>query len=275
MKFQLVGLLLCALLPPGTALAQAPGIALAFATTLEPAGTYQFRRSSPNDEYLTTLRTTYKLDDLVAGKKTDFERVQAVCAWVHQQWKHNGNNLPQHHDPVSILQEAAQGKQFRCVEYGIVLTGALTALGIPARTLGLEMADVETSKSGAGHVLAEAWLADQRKWMLVDGQWDVIPLLNGVPLNAVELQKALAEHQPGLAVASPVGTSIRRYSRWIQPYLYYFDTALDGRIGTRCALGNLFLVPLGTPNPTRFQGGQPVKNRLYTNSVATFYAPPE
>lgn len=249
--------------------------ALAFATTAEPAGTFSFRRSSPSEQYLTNLRTTYKLDDLLIGKKTDFERVQAVCAWVHQQWKHNGSNLPRYYDPVSILQEAAQGKQFRCVEYGIVLTGALTALGIPARTLGLETADVETRKIGAGHVLAEAWLADQHKWMLVDGQWDVIPLLNGIPLNAVELQKALAEHQPGLAVASPAGTSTKRYSRWIQPYLFYFDTSLDSRFGAGRAPDQLFLVPLGSANPTRFQGGEPAKNRLYTNSAVTFYAPPQ
>lgn len=281
MKQLVLNLLLGASLPllAGRACGQgAPAkasAALAFATVTEPAGTFLFRRSNPGEEYLTDLRTTYKLDDLVAGKKSDFERVQAVCAWVHRQWKHNGNNLPQHRDPVSILQEAAQGKQFRCVEYGLVLTGALTALGIPARTLGLEMADVETRKSGAGHVLAEAWLADQHKWMLVDGQWDVIPLLNGVPLNAVELQKALAEHQPGFTVASPAGTSTRYYSRWIRPYLYYFDTGLDGRIGTQNEPGQLFLVPVGAPNPTRFQGSQPVKNRRYTNSAVTFYAPPQ
>ena len=208
------------LLGSGRAWAQRPrghGGVLQFAAAPAPTDTFQFRRSRPNETYLANLRTTYQLDALVAGKTTDFARVQAVCAWVHQQWKHNGQNTPQHYDPASILQEAAQGKQFRCVEYGIVLVGALTALGIPARTLGLEMADVETRKSGAGHVLAEAWLTDQHKWMLVDGQWDVIPLLNGVPLNAVELQKALAEQQPGLAVASPAGTSTRRYSRWIHP----------------------------------------------------------
>ena len=251
------------------------GGALRFAVAPAPTDTFQFRRSRPDETYLTNLRTTYQLDALVAGKTTDFERVQAVCAWVHQQWKHNGRNTPQRYDPTSILQEAAQGKQFRCVEYGIVLVGALTALGIPARTLGLEMADVETRKSGAGHVLAEAWLADQHKWMLVDGQWDVIPLLNGVPLNAVELQKALAEHQSGLTVASPAGTSTRHYSRWIQPYLYYFDTGLDGRIGGRCEPGDLYLVPLEAPNPARFQGSEPVKNRLYTHSAAAFYRPPQ
>ena len=248
---------------------------LAFATTAEPAGAYVFRRSSPGDEYLANLRITYKLDNLVAGKKTDFERVQAVCAWVHRQWKHNGSNEPQHYDPVSILQEAAQGKRFRCVEYGIVLTGALSALGIPARTLGLGTADVETRKARAGHVLAEAWLADQRKWMLVDGQWDVIPLLNGVPLNAVELQRALAGHERGLTVASPAGTSAKRYGGWIRPYLFYFDTSLDGRIGVSRTPGQLFLVPVGAANPARFQGSEPVKNRQYTHSLAAFYAPPQ
>lgn len=252
-----------------------PGIPLPFASAPDPGEPILFRRSAPSEAYLTNLRSTYKLDDVIAGKTTDLARVQAVCAWVHQQWKHNGSNTPQQSDPVAILQEAAQGKRFRCVEYGVVLEGALTALGIPARRLGLETADVETRKSGAGHVLAEAWLQDQQKWMLVDGQWDVIPALEGVPLNAVELQKALATHQPGLAVLSPAGTTTQKYTRWIQPYLFYFTTSLDARFDAKRAPGELVLVPVGAKNPEIFQRIYPMKNRRYTNSVASFYASPQ
>lgn len=37
---------------------------------------------------------------------------------------------------------------------------------------------------------------------MVDGQFDVIPLLDGRPLNAVELQRAIAGGAKGLSVAS-------------------------------------------------------------------------
>ena len=246
---------------------------LAFATTPDPA-LYPFQRSLPTDPYLLTLRDTHQLDKLVAGQPTDLARVQAVCAWVHRQWKHDGYRQPQKWDPASILQEAAQGKSFRCVEYSIVLEGALTAVGIPARTLGLQTVDVETRKSGAGHVLTEAWLADQQKWALVDGQWDVIPLLQGTPLNAVELQKALAERSPGLSVISVAGTSAKKYARWIRPYLFYFAVSFDSRVGGKKVPGELMLVPLGAKNPMIFQRRYPIQNTTYTHSLVSFYASP-
>jgi hypothetical protein len=214
----------CAPLP----VAQAP---LVFSPLAEPAAAYQFQRSLPAEPYLTRLRTTYRLDSVIAACPTDLAKVEALCAWVHTRWAHDGQNEPPQRDPIAILQEAAQGKRFRCVEYGIVLSGALTACGIPARAVGLKMMDAKTRRSGAGHVVVEAWLADQQKWVLVDGQWDVVALWQGNPLNAVELQKALAEHAPGLTVHSAAGTSVATYATWIRPYLFYFDTNLDSRFG--------------------------------------------
>jgi hypothetical protein len=261
---------------PLTALAQpSPNRPLSFAAAPDSQVPRRFLLSAPTDPYLATLRTAYQLDEVVAGKITDLARVQAVCAWVSRQWKHNGSNTPQKSDPISILEEAAQGKRFRCVEYGVVLSGALNALGLPARVLALKTADVETRKAGAGHVLTEVWLRDQQKWVLVDGQWDVIPFLKGVPLNAVELQNALAKSTDGFAVASPRGTSARKFARWIKPYLYYFDTEFDQRHGTHRESGSLMLVPVGAKNPTVFQRVYPLKNYTYTNSVPSFYLPPQ
>lgn len=270
MKTLLVWWWLCGL--PGAVLAQAAPLGF---SAQPDTPSYTFRRSAPTEPYLTTLRTTYRLDSVVAGATTDLARVQAVCAWVSRQWKHNGTNEPSKSDPLTILQEAAQGKQFRCVEYGVVLSGALAALGLPTRVLALKTADAETRKVGAGHVLTETWLRDQRKWVLVDGQWDVIPFLNGVPLNAVELQQALAARTPGFAVQSPRGTTAKKFAAWIQPYLYYFDTDFDQRFGTKTERGTLMLVPAGAKNPTVFQRKYPLRNFRYTNSAASFYAPPE
>ena len=134
---------------------------------------------------------------------------------------------------------------------------------------------METRKVGAGHVLTEAWLADQRKWVLVDGQWDVIPLRQGVPLNAVELQQVLAEHQPGFSVLSTAGTLPKKYARWIQPYLFYFTMSFDSRIGVGNVPGELMLVPVGAKNPTVFQRRYPIKNTTYTHSLSSFYAAPQ
>lgn len=59
--------------------------------------------------------------------------------WVHHQWRHDGGNEPIKNDAISILEEARTGKNFRCVEYGTVVTACLNAVGLNSRVLGLKM----------------------------------------------------------------------------------------------------------------------------------------
>jgi len=237
---------------------------------------YDFLWSYPDEPYLKSLRMEYELDKIVDGSNSDYEKVQAICYWVHGLWEHHGSNEPQNDDPISILQEVKQGKRFRCVEYAIVINGCLNALGIPARGLALKTEDVETRRSGAGHVVVETYLLDINKWILVDGQWSVIPLLNGTPLNAVELQNALAQNLPGLTIWSPSEIKADKYFRWIRPYLFYFDIKLDNRVGVPDRLSKkLMLVPIGAKKPKVFQRKHPIGDVIYTHSVRAFYTKPE
>lgn len=246
---------------------------LEFVQTADPIS-YTFQYSSPEEEYLTTLRTTYALDDVVGGKSSDLEKVQTMCTWVHNRWAHNGRNRAKKADPLSILRNAALGQEFQCIEYSIVLSGVLTSLGIPTRTVYLKTADVETRRDGAGHVVAEAWLRDRQKWVMLDGQWDVVPMLNNTPLNAVEFQQALATNAPGLRIETASETKQKGYFNWIEPYLYYFDTVLDSRFGVNAPPSGLMLVPVGAKCPTVFQHDTPIRRMRYTNSVTTFYPNP-
>ncbi|MBI3408304.1 MAG: transglutaminase domain-containing protein [Planctomycetes bacterium] len=232
----------------------------------------KFQWCSPDDSYLKKLRTTFELDKVIAGKDSDYEKVQAICHWVRGRWEHNGNNEPKKSDPISILEEAAAGKRFRCVEYSVVLSGALNSLGISARVLGLMTKDVETRPSGAGHVVTEAYLRDQKKWIMVDGQWDAIPTLKDRPLNAVEFQAALAKKDPDLSVYSFSKIKSDRYFPWIAPYLYYFNARLDNSKFDQSP--GLMLVPIGEKEPTVFQKKWPIKNMTHTHSVNSFYPTP-
>jgi len=101
---------------------------------------------------------------------------------LHNQWQHNGNNEPHKNDVTSILEEVKEGKNFRCVEYGIVVAACLNSIGLKARQLNLKTKDVETTEYGAGHVVTEVFLNDLKKWMFIDGQFDAMPLLDGIPL---------------------------------------------------------------------------------------------
>ncbi|RYZ27361.1 MAG: hypothetical protein EOO10_12945 [Chitinophagaceae bacterium] len=148
------------------------------ATPKKPA--YQFWYENGNaNAFLQQLKTQYPVQQLVQGLSSDSAKALRILKWVHDQWKHDGSNEPKKKDALSILQEVKEGKRFRCVEYGIVTTAALNAIGLPARVLALKTKDVETTASGAGHVLLEVYLKDLNKWALLDGQWDAMPVLNG------------------------------------------------------------------------------------------------
>ena len=234
--------------------------------------------------YLRQLRQEYALTEVTAAAKTDLERVLAVLHWTHRQWSHNGSNVPSKSDALTILAEVAEGKRYRCVEYGIVSSEALAAIGVPARVLALKTADVETRKYGAGHVAAEAYLADLGKWVFLDGQFDVVPVLDGVPLNAVEFAQALQSRPDEIVLLTAAGPASRRdrrrYLGFVREYLYYLDVEFDTRPGIAGAervrvddRAKLMLVPTGAQEPRVFQRDSPIEV-VYTSSPEAFYAAP-
>jgi hypothetical protein len=248
-------------------------------TNTVPAYTMLYEQNNGNT-YLDQLRAQYNLDAIVAGAANDTEKALRMVNWVHNQWKHNGMNQPSSPDALTILAEVKDGKQFRCVEYGIVTTACLNAIGLPARTMGLKMKDVETIESGAGHVLLEVYLPDMKKWVLLDGQFDVMPVLNNVPLNAVEFQQAIAKNYDKLEIRSLSGADKAQYVKWVYPYLYYFDVKFDNREGvdfTRETIDSkksLMLVPMGAKQPEVFQVNNPINYCKYTNSIVDLYQAP-
>lgn len=237
---------------------------------------FDFTWGDLNDPYLIDLRTRYDLEGIISGSKNDLERVEKLCHWVHGLWKHNGRNEPIKKGPISIIEEAKRGKRFRCVEYSVVLSGCLNAVGIPARIVSLMTKDVETRKSGAGHVVVEAYLRDMEKWIFVDPQWDVIPCLDGVPLNAVEFQRMLAKRKKELGILSLSRKNAHKYFRWISPYLYYFAVKFDNRVWkTDVSSKRVMLVPIGAREPKVFQRRFPMYNVIYTHSINSFYPEPQ
>lgn len=235
-----------------------------------------------NNTYSDKLREQYPIDSLIGNAVTDMDKALNILHWVHRQWKHNGDNRPSKWDALTILKEAGEGKEFRCVEYGIVASACLNAIGLPARTLALKTKDVETTQYGAGHVLTEVYLKDIGKWVLLDGQWDAMPVLNGVPLNAVEFQQAIADHYDQLEIKTVAGTTKRSYVQWIYPYLYYFDVNFENRQeinkSNRLLIDGkraLMLVPKGASHPHIFQINNTIHDCIYTHNVADFYRPPQ
>jgi hypothetical protein len=237
-----------------------------------------------NNSYLRQLKNDYDLLKLTENKIEDIDKVLSVLNWTHNQWRHNGSNEPSKNDALTILKEARDGKKFRCVEYGIVSSTALQSLNFKARVLGLKTADVETKKYGAGHVLAEVWMPQFNKWVLIDGQFNLMPILENVPLNAVEFQQAISENKKYKLIDVNGEVSMKRrksYLSFIFDYLYYIDTQFDNRnvpSNERILYEgkpSLMLVPLGAKNPSIFQIIYPLDNMVYTNSINDFYQKPK
>jgi Transglutaminase-like superfamily len=251
--------------------------------TRNPA--YRFFFPNPvEDTLLIRLRKNYPLESTIKSAQNEQEKVLLAMAWVRQQWEHVGNHPAQTNNANTILERVKNGERFRCVEYGIVLKSVLNALNMPARTVGLKTRDVETTRLGAGHVLSEVWLKERQKWAMVDAQFDMMPVLDGIPLNAVELQRAIIEKRPFKFINSKGEVSRKehdKYMRFIPHYLYYFNTVFDEKhFAWRDKFNidgkaNLYLIPKGAKPPTVFQRSSPIDDAVYTSSLADFYARPD
>lgn len=228
------------------------------------------------------LRTEYKLDDVIKGIEDEFQQVAALAGWVNSRWSHSGSNTPSSRNPLVILEEAADGASFRCVEYSLVMVGAAQALGMPARMLGLKTRHAATARSGAGHVVAEIWLDDLEKWVVADPQLGYVFMADGIPLNAVELGESLAQSPGSVEVLSADGPvnwyRKNRYLVFVGPYLYYFDSPYDQRLflaEQERKMDRMMLAPEGSPELKVFQREHQFKADYFTSSVDAFYVAPE
>jgi hypothetical protein len=243
--------------------------------TAAPPLSVEFLWSPPAEPYLQTLRTRYGLDDVVAGSTSDLERLRRVTHWAHTQWQHSTWRQPDKRDPITILEQARQGQSFRCTEYSIVLAGALNAIGIPARVVGLRADSMLKRWAGIdGHVVTEAYLPDVGRWAFADAQFDVVPTVNGMPASAVEFQQALAAPDPALALTRQSGSAETNYAgtdyrAWVAAHLFYLDTRLDQRYGSERTNRFIQLRPRGTKALAATD-----REMVYTEAVTAFYPAP-
>ncbi len=233
-------------------------------------------------DYLEELKKSFPLNFIKDGMN-DTEVVLAVLNWTNSRWDHNGNNSPSKNDAITILNEASEGQQFPCFAYAIVLRDQLNALGYKARTVYLKTGDAKHRTSPPGHVATEVYLEDLQKWVFVDGQFNVMPFLDGTPLNAVEFQNAIGEHYDTFelrSLASEKATK-RSYVDFVYDYLFYLDTTFDNRYEreqrhTVNEKRSIMLVPVGAEELSHINfWNMDVDYCLYTNSLKDFYAKPK
>ena len=227
--------------------------------------------SSDHADYYQQLKSLYKLDQLTINATNELEKIAIIMNWVHNLWEHHSDNIPAKKDAYSILNEVFYNHQnFRCVEYATVLTACLWAINIACRKLNLKTQDVETRQYAAGHVVCEAYLPSLKKWVMLDPQANIIIMLHKKPLNAIELQKAIAQNKKISLYSIKTDVTLEQYIHFITPYLFYFDTELE--INDPYHNGKkLMLVPLKAKKPTVFQKQIVLDNFIYTHNLKYFY----
>ena len=205
-----------------------------------PVGLPSFVWDGELDGVLPWLRRRYKLDRVVAHAERELDRLIALRSWVHGRWDHHCCNLPRRPDALSILDEAARGQRFRCVEYALVLAQVYRAMGYPARFVRLQ------GERGA-HAVTEVFAPELGKWVLMDGQHAAHVSRDGAPLSALELRDAVAA---GAALEAHVDGAGIDYVAWMSGMLDYVMVPRDLSYGRE--LDELIvLAPEGRAAPTR------------------------
>ncbi len=140
------------------------------------------------------LLDEFPIEDAVSGCASEFEEQLALKRWVRSQWNHGWSvDFDTVTDGLDILRSVAKGEQFCCGHYARVFADCATALGWPARLVGLSIEACGFPRNynvgNVGHAVAEVWSNDLRKWVAMDPDLNCHYECDGVPLSALEVNQ--------------------------------------------------------------------------------------
>jgi hypothetical protein len=148
-----------------------------------PVSPYALHEDDFHHPRLELLRRRERLDDVVAGARTQFETVVRLRAWTRRQWDSGPAFYYPPWDAVEILDLAREhDNRGFCAQYAVVFLQACQALGIHARYIDLP-----------GHFVVVVWSDDYDRWVVMDPTNDIHYERDGLPLRARELYRAYWE----------------------------------------------------------------------------------
>ena len=142
---------------------------------------------------LSKLREKYKLDDVVAGAKSELEMMIKLRNWVSRQWEFDPPMPPY---PAWDAHEILERRSGFCVQYAVVYMQCALSLGVQTRFVFGNFP--HTTIDGdfvAGHEVNEFYSNEYGKWIMMDAQKDecFVDRSTGVPLNMLQLHEELVE----------------------------------------------------------------------------------
>lgn len=115
---------------------------------------YGFQRPSRK---LKLLRERFKLDDVIADGKTDWDRLLLLRNWIRRQWPCNDAGSGKRTWNALEILGAPDGQHGMCVHFATAFTQCALALGYNARQVIIQ-----------NHFVADVWVDQYQSWVLMD-----------------------------------------------------------------------------------------------------------
>lgn len=157
---------------------------------------YTFAHQLADEPRLKILREQWRLDHVIQGGETEFEKILRLKRWIRHQWENGWDRgtlqfVPPW-DAMVVLELAGQKLSLgMCTHYSSTFVQCCLAVGIPARVTIISC-----------HCVAEVWSNDYKKWVMMDPGCDTDDgrkgtrhfERNGIPMSALELHQAYANN---------------------------------------------------------------------------------
>ena len=177
----------------------------------------RFKFDSFENPKLKELRERFRLDEVVAGGKDEFERQILLLDWVHNRFNKFGRPSCDARGALDILKAIDEGHTFFCAHYADVMVSASAALGWVDRALALRRPD-QIGQGSTEHSSTEIWSNQHRKWIMLDPTFAMYAEKDGVPLNAFELRQEWF-YRDGKDLVFVIGKDKKRYRKSDMPVL--------------------------------------------------------
>lgn len=132
------------------------------------------------------LADIYKLKQVIAGGKTEFDQMVLLNHWVYKQFPKFGKPTKNTRDALEILDMAKNGATFFCIQYAATIMSAAYSVGWISRNIALH--NLLGDPGSTEHSTAEKWSNQYRKWIMLDATFDIYLEKDGIPLNANEIR---------------------------------------------------------------------------------------
>lgn len=149
----------------------------------------RFRFDSFVNPKLRELRERYRLDEVVAPGKDEFERQVLLLDWVHHRFKKFGRPSTEARGALEILAAIEKGHAFFCTQYAHVFVSAAASLGWVDRELALRRHRDPPGGGSSEHSTTEIWSNRHRKWVMMDPTANLHIEKGGIPLDAWEIRQ--------------------------------------------------------------------------------------